>query len=71
MLASPTHTLGWALAASQRVRGRAALRKRVKYVGQRVKWFFEQQKEPIVQFMKSLRGATPNAGPMRTHLDGQ
>merc|ERR550532_69657 len=33
------------------------LQKRVKYVGQRVQWFFEQQKEPIVQFMKSLRGS--------------
>mmetsp|Transcript_19845 Transcript_19845/g.45190 ORF Transcript_19845/g.45190 Transcript_19845/m.45190 type:complete len:373 (+) Transcript_19845:759-1877(+) len=33
------------------------LQKRVKYVGQRVKWFFEQQKEPIVQFMKSLKGS--------------
>merc|ERR550532_1777554 len=33
------------------------LQKRVKYVGQRVKWFFEQQKAPIVQFMKSLKGS--------------
>mmetsp|Transcript_43829 Transcript_43829/g.124976 ORF Transcript_43829/g.124976 Transcript_43829/m.124976 type:complete len:731 (+) Transcript_43829:75-2267(+) len=33
------------------------LQKRVKYVGQRVKWFFEKQKDPIVQFMKSLKGS--------------
>jgi len=33
------------------------LQRRVKYVGQRVKWFFEQQKDPIVQFMKSLKGS--------------
>mmetsp|Transcript_94729 Transcript_94729/g.203462 ORF Transcript_94729/g.203462 Transcript_94729/m.203462 type:complete len:730 (-) Transcript_94729:87-2276(-) len=31
------------------------LQKRVAYVGERVKWFFEQQKEPIVQFMLLLK----------------
>lgn len=33
------------------------LQKRVAYVGQRIKWFFEQQKLPIVHFMKSLKGS--------------
>merc|ERR1712032_53930 len=33
------------------------LQKRVAYVGARVKWFFQQQKEPIVQFMKGLKGS--------------
>jgi GTP-binding protein EngB required for normal cell division len=33
------------------------LQKRIQYVGMRVKWFFEQQKAPIVQFMKSLKGS--------------
>eukprot|EP00928_Gymnodinium_smaydae_P002908 TRINITY_DN11063_c0_g1_i3.p1 TRINITY_DN11063_c0_g1~~TRINITY_DN11063_c0_g1_i3.p1 ORF type:complete len:734 (-),score=215.69 TRINITY_DN11063_c0_g1_i3:20-2221(-) len=33
------------------------LQQRVKYVGERIKWFFQQQKEPIVQFMKTLKGS--------------
>mmetsp|Transcript_12592 Transcript_12592/g.33863 ORF Transcript_12592/g.33863 Transcript_12592/m.33863 type:complete len:727 (-) Transcript_12592:267-2447(-) len=33
------------------------LQKRVAYVGERVKWFFQQQKDPIVQFMKGLKGS--------------
>jgi len=33
------------------------LQKRVLYVGERVKWFFQQQKEPIVHFMRSLKGS--------------
>jgi GTP-binding protein EngB required for normal cell division len=33
------------------------LQKRVKYVGERIKWFFMQQKEPIVQFMGQLEGS--------------
>merc|ERR1712190_220424 len=33
------------------------LQKRVAYVGARVKWFFQQQKDPIVQFMKGLKGS--------------
>jgi len=33
------------------------LQKRIQYVGERVKWFFEQQKEPIIHFMKSLKGS--------------
>merc|ERR1719476_1013386 len=33
------------------------LQQRVAYVGERVRWFFKQQKDPIVQFMKSLKGS--------------
>mmetsp|Transcript_47732 Transcript_47732/g.104038 ORF Transcript_47732/g.104038 Transcript_47732/m.104038 type:complete len:728 (-) Transcript_47732:125-2308(-) len=33
------------------------LQKRVLYVGERVKWFFQMQKEPIVHFMASLKGS--------------
>jgi len=33
------------------------LQRRVKYVGERIKWFFMQQKEPIVEFMMSLKGS--------------
>jgi len=33
------------------------LQRRIQYVGERVKWFFMQQKEPIVQFMKGLKGS--------------
>jgi len=33
------------------------LQRRIMYVGERVKWFFMQQKEPIVQFMKGLKGS--------------
>jgi len=33
------------------------LQKRVRYVGERIKWFFMQQKDPIVQFMVSLEGS--------------
>jgi hypothetical protein len=33
------------------------LQKRVRYVGERLKYFFMQQKEPIVQFMVSLEGS--------------
>jgi len=33
------------------------LQRRIQYVGERVKWFFIQQKEPIVQFMKGLKGS--------------
>merc|ERR1712113_870361 len=33
------------------------LQDKLKYVGERIKWFFICQKEPIVQFMKSLKGS--------------
>lgn len=33
------------------------LQRRVKYVGERIKWFFMQQKEPIVEFMSNLKGS--------------
>lgn len=33
------------------------LQKRVRYVGERIKYFFMQQKDPIVQFMVSLEGS--------------
>ena len=33
------------------------MKKRVRYVGERIKWFFEQQKDVIVDFMKSLKGS--------------
>jgi len=32
------------------------LQKHLRYVGERVKWFFMQQKDPIVHFMESLEG---------------
>lgn len=33
------------------------LQQRVAYVAERVKWFFQQQKDPIVQFMRNLKGS--------------
>jgi len=36
------------------------LQRRVKYVGERIRWFFEKQKEPIIEFMDSLQD-TPSA----------
>eukprot|EP00929_Paragymnodinium_shiwhaense_P095574 TRINITY_DN5677_c0_g1_i1.p1 TRINITY_DN5677_c0_g1~~TRINITY_DN5677_c0_g1_i1.p1 ORF type:complete len:776 (-),score=234.71 TRINITY_DN5677_c0_g1_i1:396-2723(-) len=36
------------------------LQGRVAYVGERIKWFFEQQKEPVLAFMAGLEG-TPSA----------
>merc|ERR1719276_275211 len=36
------------------------LQKRVSYVGERIRWFFERQKEVVVEFMDILEG-TPNA----------
>jgi hypothetical protein len=33
------------------------LQTRIRYVGERLKFFFQQQKEPIVQFMKTLKGS--------------
>jgi len=33
------------------------LQKRVLYVAKRIQWFFQQQKDPIVQFMKNLKGS--------------
>jgi len=36
------------------------LQSRVAYVGERIRWFFEKQKEPILNFMLSLEG-TPAA----------
>jgi len=36
------------------------LQRRVQYVGERIKWFFEKQKEPVLEFMEKLEG-TPNA----------
>eukprot|EP00929_Paragymnodinium_shiwhaense_P000383 TRINITY_DN100632_c0_g1_i1.p1 TRINITY_DN100632_c0_g1~~TRINITY_DN100632_c0_g1_i1.p1 ORF type:complete len:755 (-),score=230.45 TRINITY_DN100632_c0_g1_i1:35-2299(-) len=36
------------------------LQRRVAYVAERIKWFFEMQKEPVVNFMDSLEG-TPAA----------
>jgi GTP-binding protein EngB required for normal cell division len=33
------------------------LQRRIQYVGERVRWFFIQQKDPIVQFMKGLKGS--------------
>jgi len=40
--------------------GHLPLQRRVSYVGERIRWFFERQKEAIVEFMDSLEG-TPNA----------
>lgn len=36
------------------------LQRRVAYVGERIKWFFESQKEPVLQFMEGLKD-TPRA----------
>merc|ERR1712216_1121174 len=36
------------------------LQRRVRYVGERIRWFFERQKEAVVEFMDSLEG-TPSA----------
>merc|ERR1719460_1883708 len=36
------------------------LQRRVLYVGERIKWFFERQKAPVLEFMDSLEG-TPSA----------
>mmetsp|Transcript_87342 Transcript_87342/g.255458 ORF Transcript_87342/g.255458 Transcript_87342/m.255458 type:complete len:726 (+) Transcript_87342:65-2242(+) len=36
------------------------LQRRVQYVGERIKWFFEKQKEPVLEFMEKLEG-TPSA----------
>jgi hypothetical protein len=36
------------------------LQRRVQYVGERIKWFFEKQKEVVIEFMDSLKG-TPSA----------
>eukprot|EP00929_Paragymnodinium_shiwhaense_P008398 TRINITY_DN112356_c0_g1_i1.p1 TRINITY_DN112356_c0_g1~~TRINITY_DN112356_c0_g1_i1.p1 ORF type:complete len:769 (-),score=208.65 TRINITY_DN112356_c0_g1_i1:125-2431(-) len=36
------------------------LQKRVGYVGERIRWFFEQQKEPVLSFMAGLEN-TPSA----------
>lgn len=36
------------------------LQRRVRYVGERIRWFFEQQKEVVVEFMDILEG-TPSA----------
>merc|ERR1711881_187062 len=33
------------------------MQKRVQYVGERIRWFFEQQKEVIIDFMNSLKGS--------------
>ena len=33
------------------------MRRRVRYVGERIQWFFKQQKGPILEFMRSLRGS--------------
>jgi len=32
------------------------LQRRVQYVGERIKWFFEQQKDAVLDFMSSLEG---------------
>jgi len=36
------------------------LQRRILYVGERIKWFFEKQKGPVIEFMDSLEG-TPSA----------
>jgi hypothetical protein len=36
------------------------LQRRVQYVGERIRWFFEKQKEAVLEFMDSLQG-TPHA----------
>merc|ERR1719469_1396203 len=37
-----------------------SLQRRVQYVGERIRWFFERQKDAVVEFMASLEG-TPSA----------
>lgn len=37
-----------------------SLQRRVRYVAERIKWFFERQKEPVLEFMDGLEG-TPIA----------
>merc|ERR1719469_1813836 len=37
-----------------------SLQRRVQYVGERIRWFFERQKDTVVQFMAQLEG-TPGA----------
>jgi len=37
-----------------------SLQRRLRYVGERIKWFFERQKEPVLEFMDGLDG-TPSA----------
>lgn len=36
------------------------LQRRIRYVGERIKWFFESQKEAVLEFMDKLEGA-PNS----------
>eukprot|EP00418_Pyrodinium_bahamense_P044491 CAMPEP_0179190180 /NCGR_PEP_ID=MMETSP0796-20121207/94423_1 /TAXON_ID=73915 /ORGANISM="Pyrodinium bahamense, Strain pbaha01" /LENGTH=721 /DNA_ID=CAMNT_0020894335 /DNA_START=63 /DNA_END=2227 /DNA_ORIENTATION=- len=43
------------------------LQRRVQYVGERIKWFFEKQKEAVLEFMDKLEG-TPNANLTRPSL---
>merc|ERR1719247_2059888 len=33
------------------------LQRRIRYVGERIKWFFEKQKAAVVEFMESLEGS--------------
>lgn len=37
--------------------GHMPLQKRINYVGQRIKWFFMEQKRPIIAFMLGLQGS--------------
>lgn len=36
------------------------LQRRIQYVGERIRWFFEQQKDAVLEFMEGLEG-TPSA----------